>query len=332
MDPKIASRMNDAILHSAMQHYGIDSGKIKLLDGFESFIYEFERPDGHFILRLGHTSRRTVDHIRGEVDWINYLASAGVSVARAVHSIKGCLVEQIPDGVDGNFLCTAFLKAPGGEVQPGQFNDRFYRSYGRLLGRMHFLARSYLPPNLSWKRYAWDDPTNGIAEEQMPPQEHIAMDKYLQVSGHLRALPCGPDSYGMIHQDAHPGNLFVDDDYTITLFDFDDCVYGHFIYDIAMVAFYVSTQKKDPVTFMGGFMPAFLSGYSQENRLDPLWLKEIPWFFKLREIELFAAILFTFGESPSHSWSARFNQGRREKIEKDVPFCDFDWESLAKYL
>ena len=42
----------------------------------------------------------------------------------------------------------------------------------------------------------------------------------------------------MIHQDAHLGNLFVDDNYTLTLFDFDDCVYGHFIYDIAMVLFY----------------------------------------------------------------------------------------------
>ncbi len=44
----------------------------------------------------------------------------------------------------------------------------------------------------------------------------------------------------MIHQDAHTGNLFVDDDYTMTLFDFDDCVYGHFIYDIAMVLFYIA--------------------------------------------------------------------------------------------
>ena len=57
MDPKIAARFNDTILHCAMQFYDIPEEKISLLDGFESFIYEFERPDGQFILRIGHSRR-----------------------------------------------------------------------------------------------------------------------------------------------------------------------------------------------------------------------------------------------------------------------------------
>jgi len=53
---------------------------------------------------------------------------------------------------------------------------------------------------------------------------------------------------------------------------------------------------------------------------------------KLREIDLFAAILFTMGENPADAWCAGYMRGRREKIINDVPFIDFDWESLAKYL
>jgi amicoumacin kinase len=332
MDPKIAARFNDTILHCAMQFYDIPAGKISLLDGFESFIYEFERPDGQFILRIGHSQRRSPDLIRGEVDWINYLASAGVTVAKAILSKGGNLVEPIEDGQGDTFLCTAFVRAAGAEVKRDQLNEKFFLAYGRLLGRMHALAKSYSPSNPAWRRYAWDDPINNNVERQMPAGEHVALEKYRQVFAHLCSLPCGPDGFGMIHQDAHPGNFFVDEEYTITLFDFDDCVYGHFIYDIAMVVFYAATQEKDPQGFTASFMPVFLSGYRQENQLDPLWLKEIPHFLKLREIDLFGAILFSFGESPADRWCARYMQGRREKIENDAPFLEFDWESLGKYL
>jgi Ser/Thr protein kinase RdoA (MazF antagonist) len=199
MDPKIATRFNDTILHTAMQRYDIAVEEIHLLDGFESFIYEFSRSDGDFILRIGHSLRRTPAMIHGEVDWINY--------------------------------------------------------------------------------------------------------------------------------------LFVDDDYVMTLFDFDDCVYGHLVYDIAMVLFYIAGWGGDDVPgFTGRFMPVFFQGYREHNHLDPAWLKEIPHFLKLREIDLFATILFTMGETPEDAWCARYMKGRREKIERDVPFIKFDWETLANDL
>lgn len=333
MDPQIAARLNDAILQAAMQQYDVGPGKIQLLDGFESFIYEFSRPDGDYILRLGHSSRRTPDLIRGEVDWINYLADGGTTVARAVLSAAGNLVEPLDDGQGGQFLCTAFVKARGGIARREQVNDCLFLNYGRLLGRMHALARDYVPSNPAWKRYAWDSPENNTAERQMPPGEKAALEKYREVYARLRRLPRDRDGYGLIHQDAHLGNLFVDEDCTLTLFDFDDCVYGHFIYDIAMVLFYISMwDEKDPGGFTGGFMPVFLQGYREHNRLDPRWLGEMPHFLKLREIDLFAAILFAMGEDPEDDWCARYMDGRRGKIEAGTPFIEFDWESLAGYL
>jgi Ser/Thr protein kinase RdoA (MazF antagonist) len=199
---------------------------------------------------------------------------------------------------------------------------------------MHALAKTYRVSNPAWSRYAWDSPENNTAERQMPVRESLALEKYRQVLARLRSLPRTAESYGMIHQDAHPGNFFVDDDYNLTLFDFDDCVYGHFIYDIAMVLFYTSTGEPDPLEHTRRFMPAFLSGYREENRLDPLWLAELPHFMKLREIDLFAAIHFSYadGDNPDHPWCARYMKGRRAKIENDVPFIEFDWNSLAQYL
>jgi amicoumacin kinase len=278
MDPKIAARYNDKILQAAMWRYNISAECIELLDGFESFIYRFKRPDGHFILRIGHSSRRSPDLIRGEVDWINYLAAGGALVARAILSASGNLVEPLDDGQGEEFLCTAFVHAPGKEVRREQIDDRLVGNYGRLIGRMHALAKTYHVSNPAWKRYAWEGPENNTAERQMPAKETLALQKYREVLVYLQSLPREADGYGMIHQDAHLGNAFVDDSQRLTLFDFDDCVYGHFIYDIAMVLFYVSNGQSEPAAYTGWFMPLFLSAYREENRLDPAWLAELPHF------------------------------------------------------
>jgi Ser/Thr protein kinase RdoA (MazF antagonist) len=332
MDPQIASRFNPDLLQAAMQRYDIAADRIHPLDGFESFIYEFERPDGQFVLRIGHSSRRSPDLIRGEVDWINFLANGGASVARAVLSQTGALVEPLEDGQGGQFLCTAFVRAPGGEAPRGPLGERLVRNYGRLLGRMHALAKKYSVPNPAWRRSEWNDPSNLYADLWMPEKFASLLPKYRRLIAHLEALPREPEGYGMIHQDAHPGNFFVDENDMLTLFDFDDCVYGHFIYDIAMVLFYTANDQPDKPAFAARFLPVFFSGYREENRLDPRWLAELPHFLKLREIDLFAEILFMDGETPSHPWAARYMQGRAEKIAADVPVIDFDWSSLGGCL
>jgi amicoumacin kinase len=333
MDPKISTLYSAAILEAACQRYEIAPESIHILDGFESYIYIFPRPYRDYILRIGHSSRRSQNMIRGEVDWINYLSDGGTTAARAVDSPAGNLVEAVEDGQGGQFLCTAFEKAPGATASQEQRNDRLYLNYGRLMGRMHALARSYQPAEPDWKRPEWDDPVNMSTNNWMPEKYKAFLPKYRQLMAHLVALPRDTAGYGMIHQDAHLGNLFVDCDYTLTIFDFDDCVYGHFIYDIAMAVFYIPEwDEKDVPGFIGRFMPVFLKGYREYNKLDPRWLAELPYFLKLREIDLFAEILFMDGENPMHPWSAQYMLDRRERIERDQPFIKFDWESLGKYL
>lgn len=101
-----------------------------------------------------------------------------------------------------------------------------------------------------------------------------------------------------------------------------------------MVLFYTSIGELNLAEYSGRFMPVFLAGYCEENQLDPAWLRELPHFMKLREIDLFAAIHFSSedGDNPDHPWSARYMKGRREHIEGDAPFIDYNWDSLARYL
>ena len=332
MEQQIKDRYRDTVLEEAMHRYGIASDQIRPLDAFESYIYEFERGSFTYILRIGHSIRRSEALIQGEVDWINHLAAGGVSVAQAIRSEAGRLVEAIEDGQGGHFLVTAFVKAQG---QPPWklWSPTLYETYGRLLGSMHALAKHYQPAELAWKRPEWDDDSMEFVERYLPASEAVAKAKYHALCAHLRTLPKDIEFYGLIHQDAHRSNFFVDEAGTITLFDFDDCVYSWFINDIAIVLFYIVMDAEDWPVFTREFMIRFLRGYQQAHSLPPAWLKEISYFLKAREIELYAVIHRDFDVSNiDHDWCARFMRDRKFKIEHDVPFIDFDFESLSAHL
>jgi Ser/Thr protein kinase RdoA (MazF antagonist) len=332
MERRIKERYNESILSETMARYGIDRDALHLLDGFESFIYEYTQGEAAFILRIGHSLRRSADLVRGEVDWINHLAKGGAGVARAVESQHGRLVEAIDDGQGGHFLATAFVKASGGPPGPGFWTEPFIERYGRLLGRMHALAKSYRPADPAWSRQQWDDPIMLEVERWLPESDGAILARYRELLATLEALPKGPDSHGLIHQDAHAGNFFVDEAGAITLFDFDDCCYSWFANDIAIVLFYAVTNRADAAEFAVRFLPPFLRGYLEENHLDLQWLPRIPHFLKLREIDLYAVIHRSFDvDNLEDPWVAAFMENRRGRIAAGTPYLEFDFEGLGSW-
>jgi Ser/Thr protein kinase RdoA (MazF antagonist) len=327
MEHEISRRFNEDILAEARERFGISADKIKELDGFESFIFEFEKDSRDYILRIGHSRRRSPELIHGEVDWINYLAAGGAGVARAIFSDNGELVEAIDDGEDGQFLATAFVKARGGPPSEAFWNEQLFVPYGRLIGRMHKLSKTYRPGDPAWRRPSWDDPIMQFGELLTSKAQTAVLDRYRRLMEHLQALPQDKESYGLIHQDAHGGNFFVDETYQITLFDFDDCVYGHFINDIAMVMFYAITNWPEPEQRLAELWIPFMQGYLAENELDPAWFREILPFMKLRELDLYAILFDLYGSKKTgDGWIDSFMHGRRRRIENDVPYVNFSFE------
>ncbi len=329
MDKGIKDRFGESILHQIMGAYSISDNQIQLLDGFESFISEFQRDAQSYILRIGHSLRRPANLIRGEVDWINYLHQGGAGVSRAILAENGELVVPVEDGSGDYFLATAFEKAAGGPPNKEVLGPGFYKDYGRLLGRMHALTKKYTPKDPVWKRPDWDEPIMLEVLEWLPESESLVEGKYIDLKNYLDRLPKSNDSYGLIHFDAHMGNMFVDQHGVITLFDFDDCNYSWFVNDIAIVLFYIALGKEDQAAFTKEFITYFLHGYREENQLDESWLQEIPAFLKLREIDLYAVIHRSFDvENIDHPWVAMYMENRKQRIEDEVPFIDFDFSSL----
>jgi Ser/Thr protein kinase RdoA (MazF antagonist) len=332
MDQLIKDHYNDTILQEAMRRYGITKSQIHSLDAFESFIYEFERGSHAYILRIAHSLRRSESLLLGEVDWINYLAEGGVSVARAILSESGKLVEVIEDQWGGAFLVTAFVKARG-QAPWDLWTPKLYESYGAMIGQIHTLSKSYQPKQIAWKRPDWNDALFEFVERYLPESESIAKNKYRDVCHHVNTLAKDRESYGLTHQDAHGNNLFVDEMGQITLFDFDECAYNWFINDIAVALFYIVQDVEDWRAFTEEFMSHFLRGYVQTCPLDFTWLKEIPNFLKIREIELYAVMHRDFDvNNIEDEWCARFMHNRKSRIDNDVPYIDFDFEALSTQI
>ena len=117
----------------------------------------------------------------------------------------------------------------------------------------------------------------------------------------------------------------------ITLFDFDDCQYAWFIYDIAMALFYAISHDcttPDKLEEAKQFLSEFWHGYQDENDLDPSWLTAIPHFLRLREIDLYMIIHRSMNINDLDPWCASFMQDRREKILAKVPYCRLDFTAI----
>ncbi len=167
----------------------------------------------------------------------------------------------------------------------------------------------------------------------IPEDEREVLEHFHALHDHIQSLPTDRKSYGLIHRDAHLGNMLIDNSGKITLSDFDDCAYSWFVDDIAIVLFYASMWSDDAAAFTASFMPSFLRGYAHENGLAPEWLGEIGTFLKLREIELYAVIHRSFDMSNLQDpWCAAYMNGRRERIEHGIPYIDFPLETLSDHL
>ena len=336
MEKSIQALFNQTVFINALQAYGIDEGNAEPLDGFENFIYQVKKGDKFFILRIGHASRRNFNLVRGEAEFLNHLAKGGLSVSRVFSSLSGQLIETIPASDGSHFVITLFDKAMGNPPNFKQASPELYLNMGSYMGKLHFLSKDFRPsqPQFTRMDIAKDMATmTDTGNKYLPPGDEGILKAYEESTQSILQLPRTTESYGLCHIDFHGGNFFVTENGTITLFDFDDCQYAWFVYDIAMALFYAISHdctKPESLNHAGEFLTLFWSGYQKNNRLDPEWLLEIPKFLKLREIDLYFAIHRSLDINNLDSWCASFMHLRRQKILDRMPYCDLDYAAISQ--
>ena len=334
MDKSVRKLFNDDLFAQALTSYGINPDSAQMLDGFESFIYEVKKADGEYILRIGHDHRRGENLVHAEADFLNYLANCGLSVPEVLPTLDGQLVGSLPAADQSHFVTALFTKAPGHHPTRADWQPELFERMGAFLGRLHRFSKAYQPDENAPTRFTFDADAQAMqieADKFLPAEDAQIKTLFTETVDQILALPRNNESFGLCHSDFHSGNFFITDEGQITLFDFDDCQYAWYVYDIAMALFYaisLDCQSEKELADARIFLTQFLKGYRLEFTLDPAWLLQIPHFLKVREIDLYFVIHRSMDLNNLDPWCTRCMDGRREKILNEIPYCNLDYSTI----
>ncbi len=335
---EIISICNREVLETASRLFCIKKEELNLVAGYEgcaNLVYEYRRQGQPRILRISYRPNRTAEQIQAELQFVNYLSEHGVRVSRPVLSQGGRLIETVQVlGIP--FHIVSFIKGKGMRVpdhgyryRTGAPLEEYYQNWGRVLGQMHALAKDYRPAAGQVKRPVWFElhKSDFMNKTQVPERVRVARERMRSFFGEIRSLPKDRDSYGLIHGDFNDGNFTVD--YTngdITVFDFDDCCYFWFIYELASaweggIGRVMFRELEERQAFMDHYMEQVMEGYNRENTLSDEWLAHLPMFVRLIQVEEFLHFV-QYIDQPDKERQAHLNY-LIKCITDDIPYMGF---------
>ena len=252
----------------ALEEYGLAGAQLRPLKHWNNTTFAVQSGQRRLVLRLNRPGFQDQAAIHSELCWLQALAGAGLQVPAPVAAPDGRLVitartEGVPEPRD----CALFAWLPG------RFLDRRLgpaqlEAVGRFAARLH--CAPFSPPS-GFVRKAWDlhtllggDP--GIDQEGI--ETHLgAGDRQVIAAVHTHLarafadLERGPETWGLIHADLHPGNLLFQGQ-EVGAIDFDDCGWGCFAYELAVTL----SELRGRSTY-GALRLALLRGYRQVRDL-----------------------------------------------------------------
>ncbi|MCM3691267.1 phosphotransferase enzyme family protein [Neobacillus niacini] len=310
------------IRESLIHLYGqIEGELVRINDGFHNTVYTTR----HFIFRVTPSSRRKKSDIINELTFIESLWKDGVPVSLPIKSVSERLVEALDD----NHYVVAFEKAKGTPIDvtiSDVWNQELYFYWGNLLGKIHSAGKKIKVDRPIWTA-DHPDLLNLFPEIS---SESIA-NTYKQLLKQLVTFPQTPDLFGLIHNDFHQGNIFVNEG-NLTVFDFDDCAYHWFAYDLA-TAFYhaywqTSSYTPENTNFSREFWEHFLRGYQQEHKISKELIQQIPIFLKIREIFLYILFLEKWDLKNLQDWQAYTLTDLKNNIESRKSYSDVNFTEM----
>lgn len=320
--------MNAKVKQAVKYFRGKEESCVKLSNGFQNEVYEYTYEGERYILRMTPSSRRSLKQIQSELDFIRSLQADGVNVSLPIASCLGNEIEQI-DIEEEAFFITSFVKAPGHFVNvadEGEWNERLFQNWGQTIGKMHAIARKNAHDYDIYERPIWKCDIKSM--NFLTSISTTLAASYEKIVREVQGLSKERDTYGLIHNDLHQGNFFVQEN-TLTIFDFDDCSFNWFAQDIAVTFYHALWQglsiRPEHVSFPQEFMKHFIEGYNKEHTMNKEIVRQIPLFLKLREVFLFTLFHEVWDAENLEEWQAYTLQDLRHRIEHEIPYTNVDF-------
>lgn len=257
------------------------------------------RGEKKYVLRISATGDRTEEDYLAETEFIRYLARNGAPVADVIPSVNGKTVECVEQ--DGKKIyVTLFEYAKGTLLSDNGYRYRegapleeYFYNTGKALGAIHRLSRKYRPVH---RRTAFSDKYTPEYIDRLIPDSYADLKQAIcRRLTEYRTLPTDPENYGLVHFDFSDGNYHVDPETgDITVFDFDNCVYCWYMFDLAHlwthgVGWYRHERDaKKRMACMDHYFRTVLEGYRSETDIPDETLGKLPQFIDMTIIEFVA--------------------------------------------
>lgn len=253
---------NFSLARYALTHYDHDSDRLdESLKWFRissNAIYPFFQRETLCFLRLCPVSEKNLSDIAAEIDFIHRLRAQNYPAMKpiATNSGKCCFTIHTQWG---SYHMSAFEGVPGHPVEDLPLTNKVIYAYGKALGQLHRISMTF---GTSIPR-----PTcEGIAVQMrhaLPEHLHPVLDT---VMAELAFLPRTPETFGLIHYDFEPDNVFFNErTQQISVIDFDDSIYHFFALDIEQAL--DSLSELIPEETLPHTRATFLSAYQSEHPL-----------------------------------------------------------------
>lgn len=288
------------VLQAAKLLYGLDHFECKQVaghDGGRNLVYVcLLNEEKKYVLRISALGDRREEDYLAETEFVRYLAANHAPVADVLPSIHGRLVEMVRQEDRVCYVCLfayakgILLAENGYRYRAGAPLEEYFYNAGKALGAIHRLSKAYVPFH---HRSHYLEKYNMATINGLIPDTFSALkDAISQRLERFAALPVDAGCYGLLHFDFSDGNYHIDmNTGAITVFDFDNCLYGWYLFDLANLwthgvgwcQFERDADKR--MAFMKHYFDTILRGYRSETDVSDQLLEELPLFIDMVLIE-----------------------------------------------
>ena len=292
-------RRMTCLARKALEAYAVPVASVTPLKQVYNKNFRITTPsDEQFMLRICHPRRTSVESVQSELLWLAALnQETDLHVPEPVLNKEAQYVTVVTDAdVPGIHLCVLFHWINGRFLYRSLLPSHLFR-VGELTARLHHHAAHWDRPagfarrrvdNLFCLRQEQDDHFNEtvaaqaiqiVAAVSKTDEGKVVEAVIHKVWSVLHDLGEGPEAFGLIHADVHQSNYLFHKG-RVGLIDFDDCGFGHWLYDLAVPLYCLRNHPDFAV-----LREAFLTGYRWSNPLSSEQEAHLGTFMALRTLQ-----------------------------------------------
>ncbi|NKC01244.1 MAG: phosphotransferase [Pseudomonadales bacterium] len=286
----------EKIARTALEQWDINGQTvdITLLKYRENGVFAIRTNDAKYALRIHRPGYHSVDALRSELQWMDALKQAGISVPIVLPTTAGTIFATVEsddlsqphhvdlfEWIDGENM-DVVVERIGGDTAAV---TTLYRQVGRIAAQIHNQATAWTLPE-QFTRHAWD--AEGLTGNNpfwgrfwdLPlltdDQRALLQKARAQVHRDLLAFGQSCDRYSLIHADFDQANLMVNGN-TLQVIDFDDAGFGWHLFELATALYFLQNEP-----FYDVVKEALIAGYRENRELSDEHLSHLPLFMTAR--------------------------------------------------